>query len=368
MRRALALARRGQGRVEPNPMVGCVLVKSGRIIAEGYHQRFGGPHAEVVALRKAGAAARGSTAYVTLEPCSHFGKTPPCCDALIAAGVARVVAAHLDPYPEVAGRGVRALRKAGIEVEIGLLDSAAKSLNAPYLTRILLHRPYVLLKWAQSADGKIATRQGDSQWISGQAARKVVHRLRARVDAIAAGIQTVLRDDPLLTAREVPLRRVATRVIFDSRLRLPLSAQVVRTADAVPTLVLAARGQAGDRKRLQLESRGVEVVVCPARRGRVDVRSALRVLYRRGSTNLLVEGGGELNGAFVDARLVDEAWIFSAPLIVGGRAAPSGSDGEGCGMLSRALRARAVTHRALQNGDLMTRLQFSNAAITGPER
>lgn len=352
MRRALKLAARGQGRVEPNPMVGCVLVRAGRVVGEGYHRRYGGPHAEVHALRQAGAKARGSTAYVTLEPCAHFGKTPPCADALVAAGVARVVAAQGDPFPEVAGRGFRKLRRAGIQVDRGLLAAEARELNAPFLTRVLLQRPYVILKWAQSADGRIATRTGDSKWISGPESRQLVHRLRARLDAVIVGSGTVLADDPQLTARDVPVRRVARRVVFDSRLVTPMAAKLVATARQWPTLILTTPA-ASARKRLQLEQAGVEVMICRQRNTRVDVADALGHLSALGMTNVLVEGGSQLLGSFRDAGFVDEAWVFTAPVVIGGAGAPPACAGDGAVSVATGLHALSVRHRVMGRDALM---------------
>lgn len=352
MRRALSLAARGQGRVEPNPMVGCVLVRAGRVVGEGHHRRFGGPHAEVHALRQAGAKARGATAYVTLEPCAHFGKTPPCADALVEAGVARVIAAQTDPFPEVAGRGFRKLRRAGIQVDTGLLAVEARELNAPFLTRVLLRRPYVILKWAQSADGKIATPSGDSKWISGAESRQLVHRLRARLDAVMVGSGTVLADDPQLTARDVPVRRVARRVVFDSRLVTPLSARLVATARQWPTLILTTPA-ANARKRLQLEQAGVQVVTCRQRNSRVDVADALRRLSAMAMTSVLVEGGGQLLGSFRDAGLLDEAWVFTAPVVLGGSDAASACAGDGAVSVAQGLHALSVRHRVVGRDALM---------------
>ncbi|HRX83834.1 MAG TPA: bifunctional diaminohydroxyphosphoribosylaminopyrimidine deaminase/5-amino-6-(5-phosphoribosylamino)uracil reductase RibD [Phycisphaerae bacterium] len=361
MQRALRLAARGRGRVEPNPMVGCVLVRKGRVIAEGYHRRYGGPHAEVDALSRAGAGARGATAYVTLEPCSHHGKTPPCADALIAAGVARVIAACGDPFPEVAGRGLARLRRAGIAVEVGLLADEARELNAPFLTRVLLGRPYVILKWAQSADGKIATRTGDSQWISGPESRRLVHRLRARMDAVIVGSRTARADDPQLTARDVPVTRVARRVVFDSQLSTPRTARLVTTARETPTLMLTTRVGGASRKRLQLERSGVEIVVCRARKGHVDVDDALQRLAALGITNVLVEGGGALLGAFIDRQLADEAWVFTAPVVIGGRGAVASCGGDGALTVAAALHAQRVVHRVLGGRDALMQLRLTTA-------
>ncbi|RIK62035.1 MAG: bifunctional diaminohydroxyphosphoribosylaminopyrimidine deaminase/5-amino-6-(5-phosphoribosylamino)uracil reductase RibD [Planctomycetota bacterium] len=330
MRRALALARRGEGRVEPNPMVGCVLVKGGRIVGEGYHRVFGGPHAERAALAAAGPRARGATVYVTLEPCCHFGKTPPCTDALIAAGVARVVAAVRDPNPLVAGKGLRKLRAAGIRVETGMLDDDAAALLAPFIAVHARRRPYVILKWAQSIDGRIATRTGDSKWITSLESRRAAHALRARVDAVVVGVNTVLADDPDLTARLVRPRRIATRVILDARLRTPATARVVQTADCVPTLIATtSQGWARAGIRRRLESAGCEIIRLPGGREGVALPALLRALHVRRMTNVLVEGGGRVLGGFLDEALADEAVVFVAPRLIGGEAAPGPLRGVG---------------------------------------
>ncbi len=317
MRRALKLAARGQGRVEPNPMVGCVIVMDGRIIGEGYHRRFGGPHAEVAALRNCSGSARGATVYVTLEPCCHTGKTPPCTDALIDAGVQRVVAAIEDPNTLVAGKGLARLRAAGMVVERGLLADDARRLNSPFLKLIGARRPWVILKWAQSIDGKIATRSGDSKWITDEAARAHVHKVRARADAIVVGVNTVLTDDPLLTCRVVRPRRIARRLVLDSRLRTPLKARLVRTARDMPTWLFCARG-ASTAKRKRLEAAGCRVVEIPQTRRGLSLPALLDVLGKHSLTNVIVEGGGKLLGRFHDQRLADEAHIYIAPRLIGG--------------------------------------------------
>ncbi|MCH8241283.1 MAG: bifunctional diaminohydroxyphosphoribosylaminopyrimidine deaminase/5-amino-6-(5-phosphoribosylamino)uracil reductase RibD, partial [Planctomycetes bacterium] len=230
MKRAIHLAQQGRGRVEPNPMVGCVIARKDRVIGEGWHRRFAGPHAEIEALKVCTGSLRGATAYVSLEPCCHVGKTPPCTDALIQAGIRRVVVALRDPRVHAGKNGVDLLRRAGIEVDIGTEATAAAELLAPYLTRACLHRPYVIAKWAQSLDGKLSTSSGDSRWISNESSRRFVHQVRARVDAILVGSQTVIADDPCLTARDVPLRRRAKRIVLDTHLRLPLGCRLVETA------------------------------------------------------------------------------------------------------------------------------------------
>jgi len=329
MRRALALARRGQGRVEPNPMVGCVLAAGGRVVGEGYHRRFGGPHAEIEALRAAGARARGATCYVTLEPCCHVGKTGPCTTALIQAGVAHVVVALRDPFASVRGKGLRILRGAGMRVEVGLLESQAVELNAPYLKRIRQGRPWVILKWAQSLDGKIATRTGDSKWISGAASRRRVHRLRGRVDAILVGVGTVVADDPLLTCREAPLRRQARRVVLDPRLRIPEQCRLIATAGDCPTVIVTAPSRTRTAKARRLERRGAVVMGVAANRAEIDLGWLLDEFGRQNMNNILVEGGGGTLGRFWDGALADEAFIFVAPKLVGGGRAVSALAGQG---------------------------------------
>ncbi|MCK4660325.1 MAG: bifunctional diaminohydroxyphosphoribosylaminopyrimidine deaminase/5-amino-6-(5-phosphoribosylamino)uracil reductase RibD, partial [Phycisphaerae bacterium] len=338
MKRALQLARRGQGRVEPNPMVGCVLVKRGRVVGEGYHRRFGQAHAEVEALHRAGHHARGATAYVTLEPCCHQGKTPPCTKALVEAGVECVVIAMRDPFPEVDGRGIRRLRRAGLCVIVGLLEGQARELNAAFLTLVTHKRPYTILKWAQSIDGKIATRTGDSRWISSPQARKLVHRLRSRVDGILVGVGTVLADNPRMTARGTRLRRTATRIVLDRRLRIPLQAEVVITAGEIPTLVLTSPEALAGRsaKARRLRHAGVELLECKTRDGLVDLHAGLRELGKRRFTNLLVEGGGTVIGSFLDGRLADEAMVFVSPRLIGGDQAIDACRGGGVGCVEDA--------------------------------
>lgn len=343
MRRALELAERGRGSVEPNPIVGAVVVRDGVPVGEGWHERFGGPHAEVNALTAAGDKACGATLYVTLEPCCHHGKTPPCADAVLRAGVKRVVAAMADPFPEVAGQGIDRLRAAGVEVDVGPCGAEAERLNAPYLTLVRHGRPHVHLKWAMSLDGKIATAGGESKWISGRASREVVHRLRGRMDAILVGAGTVRADDPLLTARPSG-PRVATRVVLCGTGVLQPGCQLIRSARETPVLVATAVGKSAD-----LREAGCEVLELPADAGRPSVAALLAELGRRRMTNLLVEGGAEVFGAFLDARLVDEVHVFVAPVIVGGRTAQSPFGGRGVAGLADAPRLVRWEHR--QVGD-----------------
>ncbi len=318
MRRALALARRGEGWVEPDPMVGCVIVRDRRVIGEGFHRRFGGPHAEIEALKACGNRAGGATIYISLEPCCHHGKTPPCTDALIAARPARVVFPLLDPNPLVSGKGLRQLRRAGIEVDNGVLAEKAADVLAPFFTRHKLGRPFVIAKWAQSLDAKLATASGDSRWISSERSRAWVHRLRARVDAILVGSGTVLADDPMLTARDVPVRRVARRVVLDRQLRIPESCRLVGTAGKVPTLVFTDAARGDYRKAHRLRRKGVDVVACRTVGGRLSLNDCLKILAAGDVTNLLIEGGPTVLSAFFAAALVDEAFVFTAPMFIGG--------------------------------------------------
>ena len=313
MRRALALAEQGRGRVHPNPMVGAVLVRGGRVVGEGFHRRFGQEHAEVEAIRAAGARARGSTLYVNLEPCSHWGKTPPCADAIVRAGVKRVVAAIQDPNPAVCGRGFRKLKKARLSVVSGILGSDARYLNRAFITWVTQKRPYVTLKVAASLDGRTATITGDSRWITGREARRVGHTVRAGVDAIAVGRATVQADNPSLTAHGMGKNPI--RIIFDSRLHSPLRSRVF-SKDA-PTWCLAT-DHCVLKPMDQMKRRGAQVILCkPDAHHRVDVKDALRRLAARGITHLLVEGGLTLQQAFLKAGVVDDVVWFVAPMIIG---------------------------------------------------
>ncbi len=344
---ALELARRGEGWVEPNPMVGCVLVRDGAPIAEGYHRRFGGPHAEIEALGSLSspADARGSTAYVSLEPCCHTGKTPPCSRALIDAGIARVVVAMSDPFPTVDGGGLRELRDAGIETIVGVCRNEAEQLNAPYLKRVRTGRPWVIAKWAMTIDGRIATAGGESQWITGESARNQVHVLRGRVDAIAIGMGTVEADDPMLTARvagnpsEIP--RIATRVVF-CRERFPaLDSRLVQSAREVPLILV--RGSAENSATKKLETLGVIVIDSGTDDPPVMVDRALEELGRRGMTNVMVEGGGELLASFFAADQIDQCHVFIGPQVFGGRNAPAPVAGDGITRITDAWRLKPVS-------------------------
>ena len=336
MQRALELAQRGRGHVEPNPPVGAVIVDDDlRLVAEGYHEQFGGPHAEINALKQAGQQAQGNTLYVTLEPCCHQGKTGPCTQAVVAAGISRVVIGAIDPSPEVSGGGIVELRDAGLEVETGLLRSEAERLIAGFVKRVTQGLPYVHAKWAMTLDGKIASRTGASRWISNESSRRIVHALRGRMDAIVVGSATARVDDPLLTARPAG-PRIAVRVVVDSNADLPLDSQLVVTATESPVLVVAA-GSAPEENVARLTEAGVEVLQlgpssekeASVQTDRPDLLSLLRELTDRGMTNVLVEGGSQLLGSFFDRNLVDEVHVFLAPKIVGGVSAVSAVSGTG---------------------------------------
>jgi diaminohydroxyphosphoribosylaminopyrimidine deaminase/5-amino-6-(5-phosphoribosylamino)uracil reductase len=328
MRRALELAERGRGLTSPNPMVGAVIVREGRLVGEGAHLRAGGPHAEIEALAAAGPAARGATLYCTLEPCDHHGRTPPCAPAVAAAGIGRVVAALSDPNPLARGGGER-LRAAGVTVELGLLAAEAERQNRAWLTAIRERRPHVTLKAAATLDGKIADVHGGSKWITGEAARVQAHRLRAESDAIVVGLTTALRDDPALTVRlGEPWPREPYRVVLDSAARLPVDARLVHAA--TPSRALVAVSEPAPAERVAaLAQAGATVLRLPARGGRVDVVGLLARLFALEVRAVLVEGGGETHAAFVDAGVVDRVALFLAPRLLGGRTAPGVLGGEG---------------------------------------
>ncbi len=323
MRAALALARRGLGNCWPNPSVGCIVVKDGRVVGRAVTAPGGRPHAEPLALAMAGEAARGATVYVTLEPCCHHGRTPPCTDSLITAGVSRVVVAALDCDPRMNGAGLTALRDAGIEVQEGVLADEAVSLNAGFFARVRHGRPLVTLKLATTLDGRIATRSGESRWITGEAARRMAHALRGRHDAVLVGVGTVLTDDPDLTCRIAGFRPVPlVRVVADSHLRVPLTARLVATAAQTPTWIISRNG-ADPERRQALSGAGVAVIEVGAADPGVDLRQALQALGDRGLTRLLVEGGAQLAAALLRADLVDRVAWFHAPSVMGGDGWPA---------------------------------------------
>lgn len=342
MARALALAARGLGTTSPNPPVGAVVVRRGQVVGEGYHRRAGGPHAEVLALRRAGRRARGATLYVTLEPCCHLDKrTPPCVPAIIAGGIARVVVATRDPNPKVRGCGLVALRRAGLRVDLGVGRAAADQVIEPYRTLVTSGRPFVTLKIASTLDGKIATARGESRWITGPAARRVVHLLRARADAVLTGSGTVLADDPSLTPRMGAARgRAPLRIVLDPTLRVPLRAKVLTDRQAPTLIVTTETGAAANRAALR--KIGAEVLVLPSRRGRIQWRALLSELGRRGIASLLIEGGAEVNASALRDGAVDRVLFFLAPRLLGGRDAVGAVGGLSPARLSEAVALKRV--------------------------
>ncbi|HRD48999.1 MAG TPA: bifunctional diaminohydroxyphosphoribosylaminopyrimidine deaminase/5-amino-6-(5-phosphoribosylamino)uracil reductase RibD [Candidatus Contendobacter sp.] len=316
MARALTLARRGLYGTDPNPRVGCVLVREGEIIGEGWHQRAGEPHAEVNALNAAGALAHGATVYVTLEPCCHHGRTPPCTDALLKAGISRLVAAMPDPNPQVAGRGLAILRDAGVTVDCGLLEAEAQALNPGFIQRMTTNRPFVRIKLAMSLDGRTALASGESQWLTGEAARQDVQQLRARSSAIMTGIGTVLADDPSLNVRLPEATRQPLRVILDSGLRTPPTARTLR----LPGSVLIFTAVADPASQAPLRAAGAEIIMAPRTEQGLDLRAVMAELARRECNEIHVECGPTLTGALLQAGLMDELVIYMAPLLLGDKA------------------------------------------------
>ncbi|MDF2720560.1 MAG: 5-amino-6-(5-phosphoribosylamino)uracil reductase [Paenibacillus sp.] len=339
MRFALQLAEKSLGQTGINPVVGCVIVKEGRIVGIGSHLQRGSHHAEIHALKMAGQEAEGATVYVTLEPCSHHGRTPPCADRLVAEKVGRVVVACTDPNPHVAGRGVELLRKHGIAVDVGVLEQEARKLNEMFIKFIVSRLPFVTLKSASTLDGKIATKTGDSKWISGGSSRSYVHMMRHRHQAIMVGVETVIADDPLLTARLETEAIQPIRLIVDSRLRLPLDAQVVVNQET-KTIVLTTN-HASIEQILRLNALGVEVIKC-GDGPRVDLKKAMSVLAEREIGSILLEGGGTLNGAMLAEGLVDKVVLFIAPKIVGGRDAPAAFALDGFERMAEAIELSEV--------------------------
>ena len=339
MRMAHALARRGVGKTSPNPAVGCVIVRDGIVVGRGWHKKAGTPHAEVHALNEAGERAAGADVYVTLEPCAHFGKTPPCARALIAAQVARVYVGMVDPNPLVAGAGLELLREAGIEVETGLLEEQCRDLNRPFIKWIQTKLPYVVLKSALTLDGMTATANGDSRWITSDGARREVHRLRGRLDAIMVGVGTVAKDDPQLTCR-VPGGKDPLRIVVDSTLRVPLHAALFGVQSAAGTIVATC---SADAARIEaVSSRGAQILRCKESDGRVDLADLFAKLGALGVQSILLEGGSHLAGAALRAGLVDRCMIFIAPKLVGG-AGMGLFAGEGVALMKDAIRLEGMT-------------------------
>jgi diaminohydroxyphosphoribosylaminopyrimidine deaminase / 5-amino-6-(5-phosphoribosylamino)uracil reductase len=365
IRRALELAARGQGFVEPNPMVGCVVARGAEIIGEGWHRRFGQSHAEVEALQMAGDRTAGATLYVTLEPCCHYGKTPPCTAAVLASGVRRVVVALCDPFPQVQGGGIAALRAGGLAVEVGLLEAEAARLNAPYLKLVATGRPWIIGKWAMTLDGKIATHSGQSRWISNAQSREIVHALRGRVDAVMVGRGTADRDDPLLTARPAG-PRAAVRAILDTQASLRSESQLLRTAKDSPVLVAVGR-ESSPANRQRLRNAGCEVFVCDGETHAARLETLLVEFGRRRWSNVMVEGGSRLLGSLLDARQLDEVHVFVAPKLVGGASAATAVAGGGIAEMAAAVCLESPQVRQLGDDAYITARCCPDSSRRNPE-
>ncbi|MCB6364668.1 bifunctional diaminohydroxyphosphoribosylaminopyrimidine deaminase/5-amino-6-(5-phosphoribosylamino)uracil reductase RibD [Intestinibacillus massiliensis] len=348
MRRALSLAARGEGRVSPNPMVGCVVVKGGRVIGEGWHEQYGGLHAERNALQNCTEDAAGATLYVTLEPCCHWGKTPPCTEAILEHRIARVVVGCLDANPLVAGRGVSILQSRGVAVETGVLEAECRALNETFFQYITHQTPFVVMKYAMTLDGKIAAHTGDSRWVTGEAARAHVHRMRDRLSAIMVGVGTVLADDPLLTCR-MEGGRNPVRIVCDSRLRTPPGSNLIRTAGQVRTILAAVeRGE----NAAALEQAGAEILLCNAAGGRVDLNDLMAKLGQMGIDSILLEGGAGLHFAALEAGIVHKVQAYIAPKLIGGAAAKTPLGGRGFDRMAQAVPVTGLTVTPL-GGDFL---------------
>jgi diaminohydroxyphosphoribosylaminopyrimidine deaminase/5-amino-6-(5-phosphoribosylamino)uracil reductase len=340
MRIALDLAEKGRGRVEPNPLVGAVIVNNGEIVGQGYHEYFGGPHAEVNAISAAEDMCKGATLYVTLEPCTHFGKTPPCVDAVKSSGIKRVVVAAADPNPVNNGKGFKLLREAGIEVIEKVLEESAKKINAPFFKLITTKTPYIIAKWAMTLDGKIATRTGDSKWISSEESRQYVHKKRAMIDALVVGIRTVQRDNPLLTCR-MKGGRNPKRVVVDARADIPLCSRLVQTVKDADVFIATTSAAPIERIK-KLERFGCKMIELKKGTKGVDTVSLIQALGAMNFTNVLIEGGGTLLGTFFDKKLVDKVMVFVAPHIVGGAEAKAPVMGIGVEKITESLHLEEV--------------------------
>ncbi len=355
MRLALRLAIKAKGRTSPNPLVGAVIVKDNRIIGRGCHRRAGEPHAEINALNMAGERARGATLYLNLEPCAHFGRTPPCTKRIISSRIKEVVIAMIDPNPLNCGRGVKKLRKAGIEVKVGVLEEEAKKINEAYTKYITTKKPFVILKTAMSLDGKIATKTGDSKWITNEKSRKYVHKLRREVDAILVGIETVLKDNPRLTSRiqdpgsRIPVRN-PIRIVVDSKARIPLRARVLNKK--APTIIATTKF-ALKRKIEALRKKGVKVLIIKDRDKKVNLKKLLKKLGELEVTSLLVEGGGKINASFLENSLVDKVLFFIASKIIGGEEALTPVEGGGIERIKDAIKLKDISVKRFEEDVLI---------------
>ena len=366
MRRAIELAKKGGGYVHPNPLVGCVVVKDDEIIAEGYHEKYGEFHAERNALTRCKTETKGASLYVTLEPCCHYGKTPPCTEIITEKGIKKVFVGILDPNPLVAGKGVKILQDAGIEVEVGLCENEIREMNKVFLKYITTKRPYVIMKTAMTLDGKIAAYTGDSKWVTNEESRKKVHELRSELAGVVVGIGTVLADDPMLNVRLEGKHHQPVRIVVDSNLRIPVDSQLVKTAKEYRTIVATTvisteaerNGEISFNCRRYLDSlrsldmTGVELLECQSNNNHVDINDLMTKLGAMGIDSLLLEGGGTLNAAFLEAGCVDEVWAFIAPKIIGGEGAKTPVSGKGIDKMSDAVNLQNIDIQNI-NGDIL---------------
>lgn len=364
MQRALQLANQAIGRTSPNPLVGCVITQNGEVVGEGYHHQAGTPHAEVHALKQAGENALGATAYVTLEPCSHFGRTPPCADALIKVGIKRVVVAMQDPNPRVSGGGIKRLREAGIQVEVGLCASEAEKLNRPFLKAIQTGLPYLIYKAALTLDGKIATETGDSRWISNEASRRYAHELRNQLDVILVGSETVLKDNPALTCR-LPGGRDPVRVIVDGALKIPLEAEVLSPLSSASCIIATSLAAPQEKLESLKSFPQVEVWQYPVPR-HVPLKNLMHDLVVRGWNGVLLEGGGGLAGALLQLKLVNEVEFFLAPKLIGGNG-PSPLSGLKLDKMAEAIPLE-IENVSLDTGDLRVRARVLDQGDKGKDQ
>ncbi len=344
MKQVLCLAERGRGRTSPNPMVGAILVKEGKKVGEGYHAKAGEPHAEVLALEQAREKAKGATLYINLEPCTHYGRTPPCSPRVIEANVKRVVIGTEDPNPLVKGKGIESLIQSGLNVQVGILEKECQRLNEAFFKYIVTKEPFVILKVASTLDGRISTQTGDSKWITGEGSRRFVHQLRNVVDGVMVGIGTILKDDPLLTTR-IRGGRDPYRIILDSHLRIPEEAKVIGES---PSRVIIGTTEAGAGEKMEgLKKKGVQILVLAAKEGRVDLKACLKRLGEMEIMTLLVEGGSEVNGSFFDERILDKFCLFLSPKWIGDREAPGIFGGQGVKNLEEAVGLKEVRVRKM---------------------
>jgi len=352
MRNCIRLAKNGYGFVSPNPLVGATIVKNGKIIGQGWHQKFGEAHAEINAINSASESVKGSTIYINLEPCSYQGKTPACSLALIQLGFKRVVIATLDPNPLVSGNGVKMLQNAGIEVEIGILEKEALKLNERFFKFIQTNKPFVAIKMATSLDGKIATSSGDSKWITNEKSRHYAHQLRLKYSAILVGVNTVLADDPILNIR---IRKIKTknplRIVLDSSLRSPKNAKIFDTSIAATWIATTEKASA---ERIELfRKKGVKVLIIPEKKGKIDLHFLIERLGKEGIDSLLVEGGGTVNFSFAEEKLIDKVYAFIAPKLIGGENAKTGMEGDGFAQLSETIDLKCLTYKKLNDNLLI---------------